>query len=240
VNGQVGFAAAFVAGLVSFLSPCVLPLLPGYASFLGGLSNAREGEAGGSSALIRASLLFVAGFTVVFVVLGSTASVVGMLLLPYRFLLSRAAGLLVVLFGILLLGVVRMPGLYREFRIDPARARGLGTWGAFAMGAAFAFGWTPCVGPVLGSILVLAGSGSSVAAGAGLLMSYSIGLAVPFVLFAVFLDRLAPARGWLERHSVGVSRAGGAVLIVFGLLLLTGTLERVVSLIARFVPFTGG
>ncbi len=235
----VGFGAAFVAGLISFVSPCVLPMVPGYVSFLASVSGTRTGH-DRSWALVRSALLFVAGFSAVFIVLGSTASVLGMALAPYRATLSRVAGLAVLVFGVIMLGVVRIPGLYREVRMDPALARGHGVWTAPALGAAFAFGWTPCVGPVLGSILVLAGSGTSLVSGALLLVSYSLGLAVPFVLFAVFLGRLTPLLTWLQRHSVAVSRAGGAVLVVFGLLLLTGTLPLVTSFVARIVPLQGG
>ena len=240
MNAQVGLGAAFVAGLVSFISPCVLPMVPGYASFLAGLANGPETGTSAMRRVVVPSLLFVAGFTAVFVVLGSTASIAGMALAPYRTLLARAAGLVVIAFGILMLGVIRMPGLYRELRVDPARARGLGVWAAPAMGAAFAFGWTPCVGPILGSILVLAGAGTSVGSGAALLVAYSIGLGVPFVLFAVFLTRLRPVLRWLERHSRAVSRVGGTILIAFGLLLLTGTLQQVVGAIGQVVPSIGG
>jgi cytochrome c-type biogenesis protein len=239
VNAQVGLGAAFLAGLVSFVSPCVLPMVPAYASFLAGLARGGEGDGPQVRSLVVSALLFVAGFTAVFVVLGSTASIAGMALAPYRALLGRLAGVLIIVFGVIMLGVVRLPALYREVRIDPARARGLGAWAAPAMGAAFVFGWTPCVGPILGSILVLAGSGSSVSAGAALLVAYSVGLGVPFVLFAVFLGRLTPLLRWLERHSEVVSRVGGAVLIIFGILLVTGTLQQVVAPFARLVPFGG-
>lgn len=240
MTGQVGMGAAFVAGLVSFLSPCVLPMVPGYVSFLAGSREAGGGPTRCPAALIGSSLLFVAGFTAVFVALGSTASAAGMALGPYRQVLSRMAGLLIIVFGIIMLGVVRLPGLYRELRIDPARARGHGMWTAPALGAAFAFGWTPCVGPVLGSVLLLAGSGASLGAGAVLLVSYSLGLGVPFVVFAAFLGRLTPVLRWLEAHSRAVSRAGGIVLIAFGALLLTGILPLVTAFVGRVVPFSGG
>jgi cytochrome c-type biogenesis protein len=240
MNGQVGLAAAFVAGLASFLSPCVLPMVPAYASFLARLAGAAGEGASRSRSLLVPSLLFVAGFSVVFVTLGSTASVAGMALVPYKAVLARVAGLVVVCFGVLTLGIIRVPWLYREFRIDPAASKRLGRWAAPVMGAAFGFGWTPCVGPILGTILLVAGSGTSVATGAGLLVAYSVGLGVPFVLFAVFLERLRPLLRWLERHSTGVSRISGSVLIVFGLLLATGTLQQVTGFFTRVIPFSGG
>jgi cytochrome c-type biogenesis protein len=162
-----------------------------------------------------------------------------MALAPFRSALARAAGVLIVAFGVLMLGAIKVPGLYREFRFDGARAAGRGLWTAPALGAAFGFGWTPCVGPILGSILLLAGSGTGVAAGAGLLAVYSLGLGVPFVLFAVFLSRMTPALRWLERHAVAVSRAGGVVLIVFGILLLTGAMQQVTALLMRVLPVLG-
>lgn len=240
MNAQVGLGAAFLAGLASFLSPCVVPMVPGYVSFLAGLVRGEQDATSSRRSLVVASLLFVAGFTAVFVVLGSTASIAGMALAPYRALLSRLAGAVVIAFGVIMLGVVRLPALYREVRVDPARARGLGAWTAPAMGAAFAFGWTPCVGPILGSILVLAGAGSSVGYGAAMLLAYSVGLGVPFVLFAAFLTRLTPALRWLERHAQMVSRVGGAVLILFGALLLTGLLPQFVGVLARVIPPVGG
>jgi cytochrome c-type biogenesis protein len=238
VNVQVGLSAAFLAGLVSFVSPCVLPLVPGYVSFL--VTNAAPAQGGsrGRSPIVPA-LLFVAGFSVVFIVLGSTASVIGMALAPFRSVLAHAAGLLIVAFGVLMLGVIKVPGLYREIRFDGARTAGRGLWTAPALGAAFAFGWTPCVGPILGSILLLAGTGTGVTTGAGLLAVYSLGLGVPFVLFAVFLSRMAPVLRWLQRHAAVVSRVSGAVLIVFGILLLTGVLQQITALLMRVVPVVG-
>lgn len=238
MNVQVGLGAAFLAGLASFVSPCVLPLVPGYVSFLAANAAPADGGSRGRSPIVPA-LLFVAGFAAVFIVLGSTASVIGTALAPYRSLLARAAGLLIVAFGVLMLGVIKVPGLYREFRFDGARTAGRGLWTAPALGAAFAFGWTPCVGPILGSILLLAGSGTGVATGAGLLAVYSLGLGVPFVLFAVFLSRMTPVLRWLEHHVAVVSHVGGAVLIVFGILLFTGALQQVTALLMRVIPFVG-
>jgi cytochrome c-type biogenesis protein len=214
-------------------------MVPAYASFLARLAgNPVEGEARRS--LVVPALLFVVGFTAVFVALGSTASVAGMLLVPYKALLSRLSGVLVIAFGIVALGVVRIPGLYREFRFDPATSKRLGRLAAPVMGAAFGFGWTPCVGPILGTILLVAGSGTTVASGALLLVAYSVGLGVPFVFFAVFLERLRPLLRWLERHSVVVGRVSGVILIAFGLMLATGTLTQVSGFLGRVIPFAGG
>jgi cytochrome c-type biogenesis protein len=236
VTGVGALAAALVAGVVSFLSPCVLPLLPGYVSFLAGTSISRRGGNGRGASTVVAAALFVLGFTAVFVALGSTASLAGSLLAPYRGILGRLGGVLIVVFGVIMLGVVRLPWLYGEARIDPARARSLGAWAAPAMGAAFAFGWTPCVGPVLGSILVLAGSSSGVARGAELLLVYSLGLGIPFLLVAALLDRLGGVLRWLERHALVVQRVSGALLIAFGLALAFGVLPVMVGWVGRLIP----
>lgn len=234
-----GFTTAFVAGLVSFVSPCVLPLVPGYLSFLTGLSVRGEGSGAARRTTVTTALLFVLGFTLVFVALGSTASLAGALLAPYRDLLGRAAGVLLAAFGVLMLGVVRIPWLYGEARFDPAKARGLGRWAAPVVGAAFAFGWTPCVGPVLGSILGLAGSSADVAHGAALLLFYSLGLGVPFILVAVFLGSAAPVLKRLQRHALTVQRVAGAFLLVFGLAMALGLLPMITGLLMRVIPSWG-
>jgi cytochrome c-type biogenesis protein len=236
VNVAAGFFTAFGAGLLSFVSPCVLPLVPGYLSFITGLSARAAAEDGNRRATVTAALLFVAGFTVVFVALGSTASLAGALLAPYRDALGRAAGILIAVFGVLMMGIVRVPWLYSEARFDPARARGLGVWAAPVMGAAFGFGWTPCVGPVLGSILTLAGSSGSVAQGAALLLVYSLGLGLPFVLVAVFLGAAAPILKRLQRHSLTVQRVAGALLVVFGLSMALGLLPLVTAMLTPLLP----
>lgn len=237
MSGVGGFVTAFLAGVVSFVSPCVLPLVPGYLSFLTGETAGEPGERAGRRGTVATGALFVLGFTVVFVALGSTASLAGSLLAPYRDLLGRVAGVLIVLFGVLMLGVVRIPWLYGEARFDPARARGLGRWAAPVVGAAFAFGWTPCVGPVLGSILSLAGSSGDVARGAALLLAYSAGLGVPFLAVAVFLGSAGPVLRRLQRHSATVQRVSGAVLIVFGLAMALGALPVLTGMLAGAFPW---
>jgi len=180
--------------------------------------------------------MFVLGFTVVFVALGSTASFAGALLTPYRDLLGRVAGVVIAAFGLLMLGVVRVPWLYGEARFDPARARRMGRWAAPVVGAAFAFGWTPCVGPVLGSILGLAGSSADVAHGAALLLVYSLGLGVPFLLVAVFLGSAGPVLKRLQRHAVVVQRVAGALLLTFGLAMAFDLLPLAAGLLTRVMP----
>jgi cytochrome c-type biogenesis protein len=233
MSGLGGFVTAFIAGIVSFLSPCVLPLVPGYLSLLTGGSAADAGEGSGQRRTVVTAALFVLGFTAVFVMLGSTASFAGAFLAPYRDVLGRAAGVLIAVFGVLMLGVVRVPWLYREARFDPAGASRLGRWAAPLVGAAFAFGWTPCVGPVLGSILTLAGSSGDVALGAALLLAYSIGLGVPFMAVALFLGSAKPVLQTLQRHALTVQRISGVVLIIFGIAMALDLLPILTGVLAR-------
>jgi cytochrome c-type biogenesis protein len=212
---------AVAAGVLSFSSPCTLPLVPGYVSYLSGV-RAGRGRALGAAGL------FVIGFATVFTALGAVASGLGEALIQHRVLLQRAAGLVIVLLGAFLLGLVRLPPLLREGRPLLARARP-GPSGALFLGLAFGFGWTPCIGPVLGSILVLAGSQATLAAGALLLLLYSLGLGVPFLLAAAFLDRFDAVGGWLRRRATAVNAAGGLLLIGMGALVLTDRLQSLLS-----------
>ena len=240
MDGQIGIAAAFGAGIVSFLSPCVLPLIPGYVSFMTGMSLAElQSDRRRVADVLVPSALFVAGFTTVFVALGASASLLGSFLVAYRDPLARASGVLIFALGFLMLGIVRVPWLYGEARIDMAKTRSFGRWASFLAGMAFAFGWTPCVGPILGSILVLAGQSGQVARGVALLLAYSLGLGVPFLLVAVLLGRIARALSWLKRHSRAINRTAGVILMLLGIAIATGTLGRVVLLLSRFLPVSG-
>lgn len=238
--GAVSFPLAFVAGLVSFLSPCVLPLLPAYLSFMTGLTTAELSGGDRSTAQVMVpALLFVLGFSAVFVGLGASASVLGTLLSQYRDVLEKLAGIAVVAFGVLMLGVVKIPWLYGEARVDLAKTRSFGRGAAFVMGVAFAAGWTPCVGPILGSILALAGSTGSAARGALLLLAYSAGLAVPFLLVALLFERVRPLLAWLNRHSLVVNRVAGAILVVVGVLIFFGRLGVLANSLSRVLPTWG-
>jgi len=188
----LSLGAALAAGFVSFLSPCVLPLIPGFISFITGLTTAELADETkpALSVVLVPSLLFVAGFTFVFVALGASASMLGSLLAPYRGVLATAAAVLIIAMGVLMLGIIKIPGLYGEKRFDLSKTRSLGRWAAPVMGMAFAFGWTPCVGPILASILALAGSSSDVGRGMLLLLAYSAGLGVPFLLVGLLFGKL--------------------------------------------------
>lgn len=218
-SGAPSLTVAFLAGLVSFLSPCVLPLVPSYL-----------GVIGGARAPMTRALGFILGFGLVFVALGATASTLGALLAPHKLLLGRLAGVLIVFFGLVMLGVVRLPWLMRDTR----HLANAGGYGPVALGAAFAFGWSPCLGPALGSILGLAASSASLGSGVTLLLVYTLGLAVPFVLAALLWHRLNLRR--LNRYAGVFEKVGGMILILVGLLMATGEFTRLAAFFLDISP----
>lgn len=241
---SVSVMTAFGAGVVSFLAPCVLPLIPGYLSFMTGLGRAELAEgAGGRVRVLGPSVLFVAGFSAVFMLLGAAAGFASATLGPvvgrYDRLIEGVAGLVVYTMGLFVLGVIAVPWMHGEARFDLAKSRRFGRAASFVMGVAFGFGWTPCVGPILAVILGLAASTGEVGRAALLLGAYSAGLAVPFLLTAVFFGRLTSTLAWFTRHSVGINRVAGAVLVAFGVLIATGQLSTVSTLLIRLMPFLG-
>jgi cytochrome c-type biogenesis protein len=233
-----GLLVAFGAGMLSFLSPCVLPLVPGYLSLMSGMSTAAvvEGErdrAGDTLRILRSTLLFSAGFTVVFVALGAAATSLGSTLLQNQRTLNLFAGGLIVVMGLVLASGI-LPGMLqaeKRFRVSPSK---LGGFAAPVMGAAFAFGWTPCIGPVLAATLSLAAAGATVGKGMVLLGFYSLGLAVPFVAAGLGFGRLTGLFGWFRRNARAVNAVSGLVLAAFGVVLL---LDRVGWLSAQLVDF---
>lgn len=210
---------ALVAGLVSFTAPCTLPLLPGYVSFVSGM------DAGVPDAskrrVVAGSVLFVTGFSVVFVALGLTASAFGLVLAQQARLLHIVGGGFITLMGLLTMGVLRVRVLQRTWRRDLS-SMGTGPGAAFPLGAAFAFGWTPCIGPVLAGVLATAASTATMAEGAVLLTAYSLGLGVPFLGLAVAVSRGRGRLGWLRRNSRRIEVAGGVLLTIMGVAIMTG------------------
>lgn len=213
---------ALTAGIISFLSPCVLPIVPPYLAYMSGvtLNELTEDRAMRARAVLPA-LFFVLGLSTVFLFLGFTASAIGAAFLQYQNYFNAIAGILVMTFGAHFVGVFRIPFLDREVRMD-AGDRGGSSFGAYILGLAFAFGWTPCIGPQLGAILSLAASEASVTRGTVLLAVYAIGLGVPFLLVAAFLPRLTGVMSWMKRHMVQIERVMGLLLWTIGLLMLTG------------------
>lgn len=206
--------------MLAFSSPCCLPLLPGYFGFLSGLAGEDDGELGRRRTLIGASL-FVLGFVVVFTTLGASASLLGSFLQNHREATYQVSGVFVVAMGASMLIGANVPFLSRGARIDLSRMR-RGPAGAFPLGMAFAFGWTPCVGPVLAALLTYAGATGSLVTGASLLFVFALGLGLPFIGAALLYRRAAGSFGWLRRHGRAITRAGGVVLVAMGILLFTG------------------
>jgi cytochrome c-type biogenesis protein len=220
---DISLAAAAGAGLLSFLSPCVLPLAPPYLCYLAGTSLealVEEGERRARFDILIASLLFVAGYSTVFVALGATASVFGALLRQWSHVLSIVAGLGIILMGAHFLGLFRLTAMLREKRVEIAKPPG--RWSAYLMGLAFAFGWTPCIGPILAAILAVAGAQATVAHGALLLAAYAFGLGVPFVIAAMAMETfLGFARGFRSQFA-RLEKAVGGLLVLTGVVFLSG------------------
>lgn len=213
---------ALVAGIFSFLSPCVLPIVPPYLAYMSGtsLSEMNETSVARRKALISA-LFFVMGLSTIFLFLGFTASLLGKFYLTYQTHLTMAAGAVIMIFGGHFIGVYRISFLDQEMRMD-AGDRGGSAFGAYVLGLAFAFGWTPCIGPQLGAILGLAASEADVVRGTTLLAVYAIGLGIPFLLVAAFLPSLTGVMNWTKRHMKWIERSMGALLLIVGLMMITG------------------
>ncbi len=213
---------ALLAGLISFASPCVLPIVPPYLAYISGVSVSDLSNNGKDrQQIIITALFFVLGLSTVFLLLGFTASVIGAFFLQNQLMFSRISGVIVIIFGLHFLSVFRIPFLDREARIDAGQEGG-SAFGAYVLGLAFAFGWTPCIGPQLGAILSLAASEASVAKGTLLLGVYALGLGVPFLLAAIFLTRAIGIMNRMKRHMSLIEKIMGALLLVVGIALLTG------------------
>lgn len=221
MNGAALPLLAVVAGVLSFSSPCALPLVPSYLSYISGVPAGAQGPAASRALLLRASLAFVGGFTIVFTALGASSTLIGSALVHHLPVIVRVAGVVIIVMGLAGLGLLRIPLLNRERRLNLSRLPS-GPRGALPLGMAFAFGWTPCIGPVLAAILAVAGASGRVGYGALLLALYSLGLGVPFVLIAVGFSRARSSVSWLRRHALAVERAGAGLLLVVGVLFVTG------------------
>ncbi|MGH2372484.1 MAG: cytochrome c biogenesis CcdA family protein [bacterium] len=235
---EISLVLAFAAGLLGFLSPCIVPLIPGYLSFISGVSLAEmslEERRRHLGRVLLATSLFVLGFSVIFTAMGASASALGDLVLGNRLLLSRIGGAVVIFLGLAVLGIIKIPGLYRERRFQMQR-RPLGLLGAFPVGMAFGFAWTPCVGPVLTAVLTLAAASKTAASGALLLFAYSLGLGVPFLVTAVLMSAAFDAMGWLRRNARVVTTVSGVFLLVMGTAMVTDLLFTLNTWLIRLVP----
>ncbi|MGP8123286.1 MAG: cytochrome c biogenesis CcdA family protein [Xanthobacteraceae bacterium] len=228
MDAHVTFPAALIAGLISFLSPCVLPLVPPYLVYLTGATIehvANEELAASKRAVMLSAVMFVLGFSTVFVALGASASLIGALFRAWSAQLSIVAGVAIMIMGLHFLGLTRIGLLMREGRLPIPKPVGL--WGAYAMGLAFAFGWTPCIGPILAAILSVAASASTVTKGAALLAVYSAGLGIPFLLAAFAIEQFSAAFARMKRHLTTVEHAMGALMVLTGIGFLTGAVSDV-------------
>jgi cytochrome c-type biogenesis protein len=254
---NVTFFAAFIAGVLSFISPCVLPLIPGYLSFISGVTldqmqgTAPAGPAGVASAagsavavaatpevrrrVLLTSVFFVIGFSLVFIGLGATASALGQFLMDRLRILGQIAGVLIIIFGLHMMGVFRIGWLYSEKRVHVGR-KPTGLVGAMLVGVAFAFGWTPCIGPILAGILAIAAAQETVMQGVTLLAVYSAGLGVPFLLTALAIDRFFEAFAKIRRHYRTIEIVSGALLIVIGFLIFTNRFTIIARWLTPYLP----
>ncbi len=241
MHGDVSYVAALIAGLVSFLSPCVLPLVPPYLVYLAGTSLERfadkEPEPQVKRETVIAATLFVLGFSTVFVSLGASASVIGSLIRAYSEPLATIAGVLIIIMGLHFLGLTPIALLHRQKRVQVAKPVGL--WGAYVMGLAFAFGWTPCIGPILAAILAVAASEQTVRRGASLLAVYSLGLGIPFITAAFAIEPFAAFMARFKKHLRRVEQAMGALLVLTGIAFLTGSLTTMSFWLLETFPVLG-
>ena len=238
---DVTLFAALLAGLVSFLSPCVLPLVPPYLVYLAGTSLERltddDPKTGSIKDTVLAALLFVCGFSTVFVALGASASVIGAVIRAYSAELAILAGIVIIVMGLHFLGLFRIGLLHRQKRMEMVQPVGL--WGAYVMGLAFAFGWTPCIGPILAAILAVAASEHTVAKGAGLLAVYSAGLGIPFLLAALAIEPFAEFLVRFRRHLIHMERVMGGLLVLTGIAFLTGFVSEAGFWLLEIFPALG-
>jgi cytochrome c-type biogenesis protein len=221
---SVSFTAAFIAGLLSFLSPCVLPLIPGYISLISGLSVADLKQSNSPTIIINA-LFFTLGFSIIFIILGASATALGQLFLNQLRLLNKIAGIFIIVFGLQLLGVFNIGLLNREKRVHLRTITS--PWMALVAGCAFAFGWSPCIGPLLAAILAMAGNQDTVFKGIALLSSYSLGLAIPFILTALAINQFLAFFNAVKRYMGIIERFSGVLLIILGMLIYTNNLIQV-------------
>jgi cytochrome c-type biogenesis protein len=239
MNQNITLVAALAAGVLSFVSPCVLPLIPGYISFVSGVSvEEMRGDTAPATSRLQVfltSLAFVLGFSIVFIALGASATAIGKFLFARLPLLSKIAGAILIVFGLHTMGVFRLAFLETEKRMH-SQSKPAGPLGAMLVGVAFAFGWTPCIGPILGGILAVAGSKNSVGEGITLLAVYSLGLGIPFLLTSLAINQFFGAAKKIRRYYHTIEVASGALLIVIGVLIMTGQLTIITRYLQPYLP----
>ena len=238
MSTEVTYITALFAGFLSFISPCVLPLIPGYISFVSGASlDEMRGPADSAARrkVFLTSVAFVAGFSVVFIALGASATAIGKLIFQNLPVLSKIAGALIIVFGLHMMGVFRLALLDREKRAQTQR-KPTSLGGAMLVGAAFALGWSPCIGPILAGILLIAGSKDTIAEGVLLLAVYSLGLGIPFLLTSLAIDRFFSVTAKIRKHYHAIEMVSGGLLVAIGLLIFTGQLTIIVRYLEPYLP----
>jgi len=240
---EVTLLAAFVAGVLSFVSPCVLPLIPGYLSFVSGVTlDEMRGTGTGAAApanvrrrAVFMSIAFVLGFSLVFIALGASATALGSLLMEHLSLLGKIAGVVIILFGLHMMGLLKIGVLYSEKRMQTS-GRPAGFFGAMLVGVAFAFGWTPCIGPILAAILAVAAAQDSVGQGVKLLAVYSAGLGVPFIATSLAINQFFAASARIRKHYHAIEVVSGVLLVVVGVLIFTNRFTVIAQLLTPYLP----
>lgn len=240
---NIGILTAFAFGFLSFISPCVLPIVPGYISFISGVSlNEIETTGDKSKArrkIILNTLFFILGFSLIFILLGATATAIGKFLIENLPIFSQIAGVIIIIFGLHMAGVFKIKFLQYEKRIH-TQTKPLGFLGSFVVGLAFAFGWTPCIGPILGAILGIAAQKETVWQGIALLTSYSAGLGIPFLITGISISAFYNFFNKIKRYFKTIEIIGGVMLIIVGILMITGSLTLIASYLTRWFPFLSG
>jgi cytochrome c-type biogenesis protein len=238
---EVSLLAAFLAGVLSFISPCVLPLIPGYLSFVSGVTleemrgTAAIPSAGRKRRTVLMSLAFVLGFSIVFISLGASATALGTLLMDHLALLGKIAGVIIILFGLHMMGVLRIGWLYNEKRVQTNK-KPAGFLGAVLVGIAFAFGWTPCIGPILSAILFVAAAQETVGEGIQLLAVYSAGLGVPFIATSLAIDQFLAASARIRKHYHTIEVVSGVLMIIVGVLIFTNKFTIIAQYLTPYLP----
>jgi cytochrome c-type biogenesis protein len=235
---QINILTAFIFGLLSFISPCVLPIIPGYISFISGksLSDMTGNDAEAKRSIIINTLMFIFGFTVIFVLMGAAATSIGQFLNENLTLISKIAGVIIVIFGLHMIGIFKLGFLNYEKRFH-LQDKKLGILGSFTVGSAFAFGWTPCIGPILAGILAIASQQETVMQGIVLLFVYSLGLGIPFFLTALSINKFFSVFNNIKKHFHTIEVVGGVMLVIVGLLMITNYLTIIASYLSRWFPF---
>lgn len=237
---NVGIITAFAFGLLSFISPCVLPIVPGYLSFISGVSfeemQNTESRSRVRRKILANSAMFIAGFSLVFIGLGASATVIGQFLHEQITIISKIAGIVIIVFGLHMIGLFKIGFLNYEKRFHTG-GKSLGLLGAFLVGLAFAFGWTPCIGPILAAILAIASQQDSVGKGVVLLTAYSLGLGIPFLLTGLSMTAFFNVFNRFKRHLHTVEVVGGALLVAVGILIMTNSLTILSGYLSRWLPF---